>query len=110
MTRAQEVTAQTSTASPNTAGTLVDLSADSLASLAAELAPRLAEIATLPPALLDAKGAARLLSVPESWVRDQANADRIPHLKLGHYLRFRADELEAWTAARVRGPKVRTGR
>ena len=31
--------------------------------------------------LLDAKGAAELLSVPASWVLAEARADRIPHVQ-----------------------------
>lgn len=61
--------------------------------------------------LLDAKGAAEWLGVPSSWVLAEARADRIPHVRLGRYVRFRAEDLEAWVAARVRGPRGRrTGR
>ena len=46
--------------------------------------------------LLDAKAAAELLSVPASWVLAEARADRIPHIRLGRYVRFDADELRDW--------------
>jgi excisionase family DNA binding protein len=59
----------------------------------------------VPGVLLDAVGAGRLLSVPASWVLAQARADRIPHVRLGRYVRFSPDELEAWWRARVRGPQ-----
>lgn len=54
--------------------------------------------------LLDAAEAGRLLSVPASWVLAEARANRIPHVRLGRYVRFSADELEAWWRARMRGP------
>ena len=55
--------------------------------------------------LIDANAAGELLGVPASWVLRQARADRIPHIKLGHYTRFDADQLEAWAQARSRGPR-----
>jgi excisionase family DNA binding protein len=59
--------------------------------------------------LLDAQGAAELLNVPRSWVLAEARADRIPHVRLGRYVRFEAAELEAWWQARRKGPRARTG-
>lgn len=48
-----------------------------------------------------------LLNVPKSWVLAQARADQIPHIRLGHYVRFHADELLAWTRDGAhRGPRV----
>ena len=55
-------------------------------------------------ALLDAKGAAELLNVPASWVLAEARADRIPHVRLGRYVRFDADQLSEWCKTRHRGP------
>jgi excisionase family DNA binding protein len=54
--------------------------------------------------LLDAKGAADLLSVPASWILAEARADRIPHIRLGRYVRFDADQLHEWCQSRGRGP------
>lgn len=54
--------------------------------------------------LLDARGAAALLSVPASWVLAEARADRIPHVRLGRYVRFDAAELQIWWQTRRRGP------
>jgi hypothetical protein len=82
---------------------LVDL--DRLAdALAARVAERLAD---QPPAdaLLDAKAAGALLGVPASWLLREARADRVPHVRLGHYVRFDRDELIAWRKAQTRGPK-----
>ena len=54
--------------------------------------------------LLDAKGAAALLNVPATWVLAEARADRIPHVRLGRYVRFDAAELQTWAVGRRRGP------
>jgi excisionase family DNA binding protein len=47
-------------------------------------------------ALLTAEQAAELLAVPPSWLLAQARAGKIPHVRLGRYVRFSADELAAW--------------
>lgn len=57
-------------------------------------------------ALLTAEQAAALLSVPRTWVLAEARADRIPHVRLGRYVRFEADALEQWWAQRRRGPQT----
>jgi excisionase family DNA binding protein len=44
--------------------------------------------------LLDADGAAGLLSVPRSWVAEAAREGKIPAVRLGHYVRFRRVDLE----------------
>ncbi|PZS13490.1 MAG: DNA-binding protein [Solirubrobacterales bacterium] len=54
--------------------------------------------------LLDAEGAAEFLSVPKSWVLAEARADRIPHVRLGRYVRFDADKLDEWCGSLHRGP------
>lgn len=59
--------------------------------------------------LLDAKQAATLLNVPASWVAAEARAGRIPHVRLGRYVRFDADELQAWWRTRRQGPWRTTG-
>jgi excisionase family DNA binding protein len=46
--------------------------------------------------LLTAEEVAELLSVPESWVRAETRADRIPHLKLGRYRRYEWEAVTAW--------------
>jgi excisionase family DNA binding protein len=46
--------------------------------------------------LVDANEAAKLLGVPASWLLGQARARKVPHHKLGHYVRFDLDELIAW--------------
>lgn len=56
------------------------------------------------PRLIDADQAAELLSVPASWIRAQARADRIPWVPMGRYVRFEPEQLVAWWRARARGP------
>jgi excisionase family DNA binding protein len=46
--------------------------------------------------LIDAKAAGRLLGVPHTWLLAQAREGRIPHHRLGHYVRFDAQELRVW--------------
>jgi excisionase family DNA binding protein len=58
--------------------------------------------------LLDAKQAGELLAVPPTWLLAEARRNRIPHVRLGRYVRFDPEELEAWWRARMRGP-LRTG-
>lgn len=58
--------------------------------------------------LLDAAGAAELLAVPATWILAEARADRIPHRRLGRYVRFDRDELIAWVdGTRHCGPRPR---
>ncbi len=48
--------------------------------------------------LIDATEAGRLLGVPHTWVLAQARAGRIPHHRLGHYVRFDPEDLSRWLA------------
>jgi len=55
--------------------------------------------------LLTVTEVAQLLKVPVSWVYERTRRrgfDRIPHLKLGKYLRFSEREVAAWLQ-KVRG-------
>jgi hypothetical protein len=63
-----------------------------------------------PGRLIDAKAAGELLDVPHTWLLRQARADAIPHVRLGHYVRFEPDELLAWARRRRRGPSYHRGR
>jgi excisionase family DNA binding protein len=63
-------------------------------------APPLAPV----PRLIDAEEAAEMLSVSPQWVLAQARAGRIPHVRLGRYVRFEREQLEAWWSRRRRGP------
>jgi excisionase family DNA binding protein len=63
---------------------------------------------TLGP-LLDARQAAAILNVPASWIAAEARAGRIPHVRLGRYVRFNRDELMQWCEGRSVGPRSRQG-
>jgi len=60
--------------------------------------------------LIDAQAAGEILGVPASWMLREARADRIPHVRLGKYVRFEAAALEVWWRERQRGPVVDSGR
>lgn len=57
--------------------------------------------------LLTAPEVAKILNIPESWVREQARLGELPSVKLGHYVRFRSDEVKALL---VRGQSGRHAR
>jgi excisionase family DNA binding protein len=43
---------------------------------------------------------AKLFDVPESWVREQARLGTLPSIRLGHYVRFKAEEIQRFIAER----------
>ena len=49
-------------------------------------------------ALLTIDEAALRLRVKVSWLYERTRTNEVPHLKLGKYLRFDEDELQAWAA------------
>ena len=55
------------------------------------------------PRFIDAKTAAAQWGVPESWVYDQARQGKLPSVRLGHYVRFRPDDLERFIAEQRQG-------
>jgi excisionase family DNA binding protein len=73
--------------------------------LATELAALIGQQAT--PPLLDSGQAAAILNVPQSWIAAEARAGRIPHVRLGRYVRFSRDELIAWCDGRSVGPRIK---
>ena len=46
--------------------------------------------------LLTAADVAELLTVPESWVRQETREERIPHLTLGRYKLYDREAVLAW--------------
>ena len=46
--------------------------------------------------LLTAVEVADRLGVPTSWVRESARSGAIPCVRLGRYVRFELDQVEAW--------------
>ncbi|HEY9158929.1 helix-turn-helix domain-containing protein [Candidatus Binatus sp.] len=86
---------------PRTLAALQSRAAIVQAALAAEAlaaATETAQVRASMPApaagLLTAKQMAEYLKVPESWVRSEARADRIPKRMVGRYVRFDASEVE----------------
>jgi len=49
-----------------------------------------------PSRLLTADEVASLLQVTRSWVYAETRAQRIPHVPLGRYVRYREDAIHAW--------------
>src|SRR5437588_2128032 len=57
-----------------------------------------------PEVLWDARDVARHLKVSVSWVRQRVSANRIPFVRIGGWMiRFRPDEIRAFSAAPLRG-------
>jgi excisionase family DNA binding protein len=54
------------------------------------------------PALLDVAGAAARLGVSPRFIRYQIAARTIRHLKVGRYVRFRPEDVDAFAERRVR--------
>jgi len=54
--------------------------------------------------LLTAEEVAALLQVTCSWVYAQTRRHRIPHLRLGRYVRYRRSALEGWMEEMERSP------
>jgi excisionase family DNA binding protein len=51
--------------------------------------------------LMSAPDLAKLFGVPESWVREQARLGNLPSIKLGHYVRFKVEEVQRFLTARA---------
>jgi excisionase family DNA binding protein len=49
-------------------------------------------------ALLTADEVARFLRVTRGWVYAETRARRIPHVRLGRYVRYRRSAVEAWVS------------
>jgi excisionase family DNA binding protein len=65
--------------------------------------------------LLTACEVAERLSVPESWVRQESREGRMPHVRLGRYVRFEWPAVVEWLQEQRAGqwrkhrPVVRAG-
>jgi excisionase family DNA binding protein len=55
--------------------------------------------------LVAADQAAKLLGVPPRWLLEQARQQKIPHHKLGRYVRFDLDDLITWLDETKRNPR-----
>jgi excisionase family DNA binding protein len=59
--------------------------------------------------LLEAKDVAEMLGMTPDWVYAEVRAGRIPHLKMGRYVRFRPESIDAWLLESERGKIAQTG-
>jgi excisionase family DNA binding protein len=55
--------------------------------------------------LVAADQAAKLLGVPPRWLLEQARQQKVPHHKLGRYVRFDLDDLINWLDETKRNPR-----
>ncbi len=53
--------------------------------------------------LLTAEDVAEMIGMGSDWIYAQVRAGRIPHVKLGRYVRFRAESIEEWICELERG-------
>ncbi len=84
---------------------MTTLDAVTLDALADALAERITQRTQASP-FVDAKAAAAQLGVPSTWLLTEARANRIPHVRLGRYVRFNQAQLADWADAQVRGPRI----
>ena len=54
--------------------------------------------------LLEADDVARYIGMTTDWIYREVRAGRMPHIRLGRYVRFRRESIDDWLAARERGP------
>jgi excisionase family DNA binding protein len=87
---------------------VVPLAEADLRALATELAALIGEAGAAP--LLCADQAGALLGVPASWLLAEARAGRVPHVRLGRYVRFVRSDLLDWVDERKQGPTRRLRR
>lgn len=55
--------------------------------------------------LVAADQAAKLLGVPPRWLLEQARQQKVPHHRLGRYVRFDLDDLIKWLDETKRNPR-----
>jgi excisionase family DNA binding protein len=62
-----------------------------------------------PKTLLTADEVAERLRVTKCWIYSEVRAGRLPHVRLGRYVRFRAPAIDAWIEQIERGGRLRNG-
>jgi excisionase family DNA binding protein len=62
-----------------------------------------------PRALLTAEEVAERLRVTKCWIYAEVRAGRLPHVRLGRYVRFRARAIDAWIEQIERGGRPTNG-
>jgi excisionase family DNA binding protein len=58
--------------------------------------------------LLIAGEVAQLLRVTTAWVYAETRSKRLPHVRLGRYVRYRAGAIQEWLAEQERASTVRS--
>ncbi|HEY1740476.1 MAG TPA: helix-turn-helix domain-containing protein, partial [Acidimicrobiia bacterium] len=58
--------------------------------------PETAEVPSATGEVLTADEVASLLRMTTGWVYEQTRRNRIPHMRLGRYFRYRREAIEAW--------------
>jgi excisionase family DNA binding protein len=53
--------------------------------------------------LLDAAELAQRWNVPTSWIREATRAGKIPCVRLGRYVRYRGETVDAWLKEQEQG-------
>ena len=61
------------------------------------------ETPTLPPLLVDARGASRMLCIGERALWSKTKSGEIPHLRIGRSVRYSVSSLERFVAEREEG-------
>ncbi len=57
--------------------------------------------------LLDADDIAAYIGMTTDWIYREVRAGRMPHIRLGRYVRFRRESIDAWLKASERGGTIR---
>lgn len=60
--------------------------------------------------LLIADEVAELLRVTKAWVYAETRGDRLPHVRLGRYVRYRASAISSWIAEQERASTAKPPR
>lgn len=62
-----------------------------------------------PSRLLEPQEVAEYLGMKVRWVYEEAKAGRLPHVRLGRYVRFRQESIDAWLEARESAATMPSG-
>jgi excisionase family DNA binding protein len=62
-----------------------------------------------PSRLLEPQEVADYLGMKVRWVYEEAKAGRLPHVRLGRYVRFRQESIDAWLEARENAATMHAG-
>lgn len=53
--------------------------------------------------LMTADDVAIMIGMSSDWIYEQVRRDRIPHVRLGRYVRFRRESVDEWIVSLERG-------